>query len=144
MSTSTYWTRDPSKPSPFGDGDMSEYYRMLKDPAYMAKKEAEMWARNDPDGRIRAQFAKEKPTKKSATRKKPKQKKMDKAFAPKTNWQGFEMKFCVYQTSVSDFVYVPRNYAKNTAVIGLQTLTSLVLLSRSYCLKQSNISGCSC
>ena len=32
------------------------YCRMLSDPAYMAQKEAEMWARNDPDGKIRGQF----------------------------------------------------------------------------------------
>ena len=91
-----------------------EYARMLKDPAYMAQREAEMWARNDPDGKIRAKLGSSNDFIPKKKKKKAKPTKIDKLFKPKTNFQGFEMKHCVYEPTIKKHVFVPKNYGKNT------------------------------
>ena len=101
------------------------YCRMLSDPAYMAQKEAEMWARNDPDGKIRGQFPeiyfpdkvkKGTKTKKATTGKatKVKAKKIDKLFSPKKNFQGFPLKDCIMEKSIKKHVFVPKRYGEAT------------------------------
>ena len=87
------------------------YSRMLKDPEFMAQKEAEMWARNDPTGEIRGQQFDLKPPKKKA--RKAKAAKLENYFQVKKNSQGFAMKNCVFEKAVNSYVFVPKNYGSS-------------------------------
>lgn len=59
-----------------------------------------------------------KPWKKKRS-KKTKEKSIRSYFIPETNFQGFEKRLCVYESSIKDFVFVPKKYAVKSKKRGI-------------------------